>query len=187
MPEIRDENSNDCCKNILLIGFMGCGKSTVAREIGIQLNYPFMDTDVLIEGSVGMSISSIFEKYGEPYFRNLETDLMQQICEKDCTQQIISTGGGLPVKEVNRLLLKKLGYVVWLKASVDTVLERTGNTSHRPLLHTQNPRAKVEEMLALRDPIYAEVADLTVNTDELEISETVHGIIESASYFFNNY
>jgi len=174
-------------QNIVLVGFMGCGKSTVAREVGIQLNYPHMDTDHLIVESVGQSIADVFSQHGEDHFRDLETELLSQISAKECSKQIISTGGGLPVRENNREVLKKLGYVVWLKASVDTVMERTGKSSHRPLLNSENPREKVETMLAERDPIYAEVADLVINTDDLEISETVHGIIESASYYFSNY
>lgn len=187
MPEFPDQPCETCGQNIVLVGFMGCGKSTVGREIGMQLNYPMMDTDNVIVESVGMPIAKIFSKHGEDHFRDLESDLLSQICETECTKQIISTGGGLPVREKNRDWLKKLGYVVWLKASVDTVLKRTGKSNHRPLLNTKNPRDKIETMLAERDPIYSEVADLVINTDELEISETVHGIIESANYHFSNY
>ena len=187
MSEIPNLPSVPSGQNIVLVGFMGCGKSTIGREIGIQLNYSLVDTDCLIEESVGVPISKIFAEHGECHFRNLETDLLGQIYERDCTHQIISTGGGLPVREENRKWLKKLGYVVWLRASVDTVMERTSKSNNRPLLNTENPREKVEKMLAERDPIYAEVADLKINTDDLEISETVHGIIESASYHFNNY
>lgn len=174
-------------QNIVLVGFMGCGKSTVGREVGLQLNYPLVDTDCLIVDSVGMSISKLFKQRGEEYFRGLETDLLRQLHASERTKQIISTGGGLPVREENREWLKKLGYVVWLRASVDTVLERTSKSNQRPLLNTECPRKKIEQMLAERNPIYEEVADLTINTDDLAISETVHGIIESASYHFNNY
>lgn len=187
MSDLSDQPRAPRCQNIVLVGFMGCGKSTVGREIGLQLNYPLVDTDCLIVDSVGMSVAEIFSKYGENYFRDLETDLISQIYGKDCTKQIISTGGGLPVREQNREWLKKLGYVVWLRASADTVLERVGKSTHRPLLNEENPRKKIEMMLAERDPIYADVADITINTDDLEISETVHGIIESANYHFSNY
>ena len=187
MSDSPDQPCTSRCQNIVLVGFMGCGKSTVGREIGIQLNYPLVDTDCLIVDSVGMSVSKIFSKYWEHYFRDLETDLISQIHGKDCTKQIISTGGGLPLREQNRAWLKKLGYVVWLRASADIVLERIGKSTHRPLLNEENPKEKVEMMLAERDPIYADVADLTINTDDLEISETVHGIIESANYHFSNY
>lgn len=187
MSDISNLPSATCGQNIVLVGFMGCGKSTIGREIGLQLNYSLVDTDCLIEESVGTAISKIFKDHGEEYFRDLETDLLSQIHATECTHQIISTGGGLPVREKNREWLKKLGYVVWLRASVDTVMERTGKSNHRPLLNTENPREKIERMLEERDPIYAEVADLTINTDDLEISETVHGIIESASYHFSNY
>jgi shikimate kinase len=187
MPEVNDPPSKTCCQNIILVGFMGCGKSTVGREIGLQLNYPLVDTDSLIVESVGMSVAKIFAKHGEHYFRDLETNLISQIQATDCTKQIISTGGGLPVREQNRACLKKLGYVVWLQASVNTVLERTAKSKHRPLINEANPREKIERMLAERDPIYADVADITINTDDLDISETVHGIVESANYHFSNY
>lgn len=186
MSKIPDQPCTPCSQNIVLVGFMGCGKSTVGREIGLQLNYPLVDTDCLIVESVGMGVAQIFSQHGENYFRDLETDLISQIHGKDCTKQIISTGGGLPLREKNREWLRKLGYVVWLRASVDTVLERTGKSNHRPLLDKVNPRGNIEKMLAERDPIYADVADLTINTDDLEISETVHGIIESANYHFSN-
>ncbi|MFT6792246.1 MAG: shikimate kinase [Rubritalea sp.] len=185
MPEISDQQCKSRCQNIVLVGFMGCGKSTVGREIGLQLNYPLVDTDTLIEESVGMSVAQIFSQHGEGYFRDLETDLISQIYSKDFTKQIISTGGGLPLREQNRERLRKLGYVVWLQASADTVLERTAKSNHRPLINNQNPKEKIETMLVERDPIYADVADLTINTDDLEISETVHGIIESANYHFS--
>ena len=180
-------SSSSAGQNIVLVGFMGCGKSTVGREIGLQLNYSLVDTDVLIEESVGKQISDIFADHGEDHFRSLETDLLGQIHSTNCTHQIISTGGGLPVREENRDWIKKLGYVVWLKASVATIMQRTAKSNHRPLLKTDNAKQKVEEMLAVRNPIYNEVADLSINTDDLEISETVHGIIESANYHFSNY
>ncbi len=187
MSEFPELASPTAGQNIVLVGFMGCGKSTVGREIGLQLNYKLIDTDVLIEDSVGKPISDIFAESGEEYFRGLETDLLEQIKARNSTHKIISTGGGLPVREANRAWLKKLGYVVWLRASVDTVMKRTATSSHRPLLQTDNARQKVEEMLATRNPIYHEVADLSINTDDLKISETVHGIIESANYHFSNY
>lgn len=185
MIEGNTQATKPCCQNIVLVGFMGCGKSTVGREIGMQLNYPLVDTDCLIVESVGMSVAEIFSKHGEAYFRDLETNLLSQILASDCSQQIISTGGGLPVREQNRKMLKKLGYVVWLKGSVDTVLERTGKSKHRPLINEPNPKEKIQRMLAERDPIYEAVADIAINTDELDISETVHGIIESANYHFS--
>ncbi len=187
MPDPAHEPFIPSNHNIVLVGFMGCGKSTVGREIGLQLNYPLVDTDSLIVENVGLSVAKIFAEHGEGHFRDLETDLIRQIHGMECTNQIISTGGGLPVREENRGWLKKIGYVVWLRAGVDTILERAGKSNHRPLLQTGNPREVVERMLAERDSVYSDVADLVINTDDLDISETVHGIIESASYHFSNY
>lgn len=184
MLEVKEQASSPSCQNIILVGFMGCGKSTVGREIGLQLNYPLVDTDTLIVESVGKTVAKIFSQHGEQYFRDLETDLLSQILASDCRNQIISTGGGLPLREQNRVMLKKLGYVVWLKAGVDTVLERTGKSKHRPLINEPNPREKIKRMLDERESIYADVADIAISTDDLDISETVHGIIESANYYF---
>ncbi len=185
MLELNNGADLPICKNIILVGFMGCGKSTVGREIGLQLNYPLVDTDSLIVENTGMTVAKIFAKHGEAYFRDLETDLLKQILAKATNNQIISTGGGLPLREENRAMLKRLGYVVWLKVGVKTVMERTGKSKHRPLLNEANPRETVERMLAERDPIYTKAADIAINTDDLDICETVHGITESANYYFS--
>lgn len=174
-------------KNIILIGFMGCGKSTVGRAISQQLNYPLLDTDHYIEEQTGSKISQIFQQHGESYFRDLETDLVTQLLQKDIAKQIISTGGGLPLRKINRSILKSLGYVVWLKAGADCIHERTSKTNHRPLLQSKDPKVLIHQMLEQRNPIYEDCAHLTIQTDDLPINDTVHGIIESARYFFSSY
>lgn len=174
-------------KNIILVGFMGCGKSTIGRVISQQLNYPLIDTDHLIVERAGMPIAQIFKEKGEDHFRSLETALLEQLTESDVSRQVISTGGGLPLRPENRRLLNKLGYVVWLQASVDCILERTKSSNHRPLLKTPDPRKTIEKMLKDREAIYADCADLVINTDELAIADTAHGIIESARYYFSKY
>jgi len=181
------ENKLGLPKNIILVGFMGCGKSTIGRQISLQLNYPLIDTDNLISESMGMSIPDIFEKHGEEYFRSLETELITQLTAKDTENSVISTGGGLPVRPENRPILNKLGYVVWLKASVDSIIERTQSTSHRPLLQTSNPKLTIQNLLAERESAYSDGADLVINTDDLAIADTAHGIIESARYYFSKY
>lgn len=181
------ENSDNCCppaKNIILVGFMGSGKSTIGRELGQLLSYPLIDTDSVVEEQEQISISDIFSLKGEDYFRDCETAAVKRLLGTCLDHHIIATGGGLPLREENRKLLKKLGYVVWLDATPDSILERTSRTNNRPLLQTENPRKTIEEMLEKRHSIYKDVAHLRLQTTGLSISETAHGILESARYFF---
>lgn len=171
-------------RNIVLVGFMGSGKSTIARELGQLLTYPAIDTDSKIEEVEKISIADIFSLKGESYFRDAETEALQQLVDEGLTHHIIATGGGLPVKEENRPLLRELGYVVWLDANTDTILERTSRNSNRPLLQTEDPRATINKMLEERNAIYSEVSHLRLQTSGLSIAETAHGILESARYFF---
>lgn len=188
MPsDMRDITEHDLPNNIILVGFMGCGKSTVGRQVSLELQYPLIDTDNLIVERAGMSIPEIFEQHGEEYFRKLETEVMSHLIATDSQKQVISTGGGLPINPENRELLKKLGYVVWLQASVDCVLERTKSSSERPLLQTENPREAITQLLAEREDIYKDCSNLVIATDELSIADTTHGIIESARYHFSKY
>lgn len=173
-------------KNIVLIGFMGSGKSTVGRELHHLLGYSLVDMDHLIEQRAGKSIAEIFAGQGEAGFRDMETALLTELAQTDGPRRIISTGGGVVGRPENRLLLQQLGYVVWLQASVETILERTNRNRDRPLLHTEDPRAKIEALLAQRTPWYAESAHLTVDTRGLDSSEIATGILESARYFFTH-
>ncbi len=184
MPQ--PDSSASIVKNIILVGFMGCGKSTIGRLISKQLNYPLLDTDSIISSEIGSPISEIFKLHGEEYFRDLETSLLQKISANNNGRQIISTGGGLPIRSENRQLLKSLGFVVWLQASTDIILARTKNSTHRPLLQTPDPHATIDALLKQRNEIYSNCAHLTIQTDELDADETAHGIIESARYHFSN-
>lgn len=173
-------------KNIVLVGFMGCGKSSVGRAISSQLNYPQIDIDCSISDAAALTIPQIFESKGEAHFRLMETECLQQIIAEKIHHHIISTGGGIPVASANRALLPQLGYVVWLRARPQTIFERTQNTKHRPLLNQEDRLQTITQLLEQRTPLYEEVAQLKVNTDELPVDEISHGIIESARYFFKN-
>lgn len=164
--------------NIILIGFMGSGKSTVADCISDRLNCNSVDTDVMIEESMKITINEIFDRFGEEYFRNLETDVIKDI-SKNFNNTVISVGGGLPVKEANRTYLKDAGKVVYLKASVDTLVERLANDNTRPLLRGENLRLKVENLMKARESIYEEVAEIVINTDDLTVEEVVSEIINA--------
>ncbi len=150
--------------NIILIGFMGAGKTTVGNVVAERLNQPLFDTDQLIEQQAGMSISKIFEVYGENEFRRLETEMLKEnlSASKDW---VLSVGGGLPLKEENRGLLKKMGIVVYLRVQPDTVLQRLRGDKSRPLLQGVDVKQKVESLLRQRGSIYEEGADIVIDVD----------------------
>ncbi len=171
-------------KNIVLIGFMGSGKSTVGRELHHRLGYPLVDMDHVIEQRARKPITAIFADEGEDAFRDMETALLEELNDPASTRRIISTGGGVIGRERNRALLRHLGYVVWLHAPLAVILDRTARNHDRPLLHTDDPVARVEALMNVRLPLYAEAAHLQVDTAGLDAGELATGILESARYFF---
>lgn len=174
-------------KSIVLVGFMGSGKSTVGRELHQRLGYPLVDMDQVIEQRAGKSIAAIFENEGEAVFRDLETELLEELTDPAAPRRIISTGGGVIGREKNRTLLRGLGYVVWLHAPMAVILERTGKNRERPLLHTDDPAAKVAALMETRRPLYEATAHLRVDTAGLDSKELATGILESARYFFSGH
>ncbi len=136
--------------NIVLVGFMGCGKSSTARYISKQYNLKFVDTDRLIEKKTHMTIKEIFEKKGENYFRNLERTILKTNIEF-CKNCVIATGGGLPCQFDNMNILKKIGWVFWLKIDFDDIKNRLKNRSNRPLF---NDNQKAKELFNLRTNCY---------------------------------
>ena len=174
-------------ENIVLVGFMGTGKSAIAREISKKLNFHHIETDEMIEKREGMKISEIFEKKGEPYFRKLEHKMLKEICQTATEKAVISTGGGMPVSDLNRDLLKSLGYVVWLKTTKEETFKRVSNDDNRPLLSGGEVEFKILTLMEERDPIYQEVSQFKIDTEGLSISEISGGIIDSASYFFSKH
>ena len=151
-------------KNIVLIGFMGSGKSSVGKKLSYKLKEPFIDSDSLIEKRAGCSITQIFADKGEDAFRDIETKCIRELTEKK-PGFIISTGGGMPLREENRKLLRKIGSVVYLKAEPETIYERIKDDTSRPLLRSEDPQKKIREMMNERSSIYEEAADITVITD----------------------
>ncbi len=177
-------------KNLVLIGFMGCGKSTVGRELHRRLNYPLVDTDQEIESRAGKPIKAIFAgPGGEAEFRDMETALLQELSTNtgDGTRRIISTGGGICGRRENRTLLRRLGYVVWLHAPMQVIVERTSKNQDRPLLNTPDPAARIRELMSEREPLYRETAHLVIDTAGLDFKEISVGILESARYFFTGH
>lgn len=170
-------------KNIVLVGFMGCGKSTISRKLGKMLRYTVVDVDEEVEAKAGMPISRIFETRGENYFRQLEAAVLQEIGTRS-GRHIIATGGGVVGRRRNRRLVRQLGYVVWLQVAREVILKRTRRNRDRPLLQTDDPAARIDALLTQREPLYREVADLELDTTGLDAEEIACGILESARYHF---
>lgn len=163
--------------NIVLIGFMGSGKTSVGIKLSYRLKITFLDTDKQIERKQGRSISEIFASDGEDIFRQMETDCIRELIEDNANiMQIFSTGGGTPVREENRELLKRLGTVIYLKVSPEVVYERLKDDTTRPLLQTENPKARIEELLAARKEAYESAADMIIEVDEKSLEEIVDEI-----------
>lgn len=169
--------------SIVLIGYMGAGKSSVAFSLARECGLTFLDTDARIAALCGMSISDIFKEYGEPYFRDRETRLLKSLKEEGF-KGILSTGGGMPLKEENRQLMKNLGTVFYLKAKPSTIAERLSHDTSRPLLAGAKDQAEKEQriadMLAGREPAYEDAADVVIDTDEQSVQEIVDKILKSS-------
>lgn len=150
--------------NIILIGFMGAGKTVVGQLLAKELSLNFLDTDELVEAAAGKKISQIFQLDGEETFRQLETEVLKTL--QDYDNFVLSTGGGIILKEENRQLLKALGQILLLWAKPEVVYERIKNEKHRPLLQVPDPQAEVLKILTEREPIYHAVANQTVETSD---------------------
>jgi shikimate kinase len=174
-------------RNIILIGFMGCGKSTIGRELKRMLGYQWIDTDATIETQAHCRITEIFAREGEQGFRDRETAALRELLEKNLQSTIVSTGGGAVLREENREMLRQLGYVVWLRANADTIYQRTRKNRDRPILQTENPRGVIEELLLQREPIYRACAHLVIDVAGLNRTEISAGIVESARYYFSQH
>lgn len=169
--------------NIILIGFMGSGKTTFGKWLARSEDMEFCDTDELIEAKEGRIINDIFAKDGEDYFRNLETEMVRQLideCDKKAMKcrRVVSVGGGLPVKEVNRELLHKLGTCVYLRTSKEELVRRLQSDTTRPLLAGGSLEEKIDSLMAARKDIYESVADVILDTDSMSFAAMAHIIKE---------
>ncbi|QKX16477.1 shikimate kinase AroK [Microbulbifer sp. YPW1] len=149
---------------IFLVGPMGAGKSTIGKLLAAQLGLPFADSDKVLEDRTGADIPWIFDVEGEAGFRRRESEVLADLCNGQ--PQVVATGGGIVLLPENRALLKAQGFVVYLRASLDQLVERTSKNSNRPLLQVSDPRSKLREILQQREAFYAEVADLVCDTDD---------------------
>ena len=150
-------------RNIFFVGPMGAGKTTIGRQLARGLGRDFLDSDKEIENRTGADIPLIFELEGEAGFRNRERAMIDELTSR--SNIVLATGGGAVLDAENRKHLAGRGFVIYLSAPIEQLFQRTSRDTRRPLLQTENPRQKLEEILAERDPLYREVADLVLITD----------------------
>lgn len=162
-------------KNLVLVGLMGAGKTTVGHLLAEKMQYEFLDTDAIIEQEQGVLISAIFAQKGEAFFRQIESDVIKKV--SDFSEKIISTGGGACEKDENIKALKKNSILVYLQASPDILFERIKNQNHRPLLQTENPLSKLQELLNKREKNYLQ-SDIIMTTENKKLEQIVEEIIE---------
>ncbi|HEY0455521.1 MAG TPA: shikimate kinase [Verrucomicrobiae bacterium] len=167
-------SSQRSIQNLALIGFMGTGKSSVGRIVAAQIHFQFVDSDELIESRAGCSINEIFKKSGEEVFRRVEKQIVQELSTYEKT--VIATGGGLAANPENMASLKSHALVVCLWASPEVIWERVRTQTHRPLLQTPDPFARIKELLAAREPIYKQ-ADVLVNTEMRSVKEVSQHVL----------
>ena len=165
-------------RNIFLIGFMGCGKSTVASYMAEQYKMEVVEMDEVIAAREGMSIPQIFEAKGEPYFRNAETKLLEELGEQQ--DKVVSCGGGAVLREQNVAEMKKSGLIVLLTASPETILERVKDDENRPLLQGNKNAAFIADMMEKRRPKYEAASDAIIRTDGKSAAEISREILEKA-------
>ncbi len=168
-------------RHVILIGFMGCGKSTVGIRLSYRIRRVVEDTDKRIEREQKKRISDIFAESGEDYFRDLETDLLKRMGDEKGFK-IISTGGGLPLREENRELLHKLGKVIYLRIKPETVYNRLKNDKVRPLLQGDNPLERIKSLMGQRSSIYESAADVIVDVDDKSMEQILEEIVGVLGY-----
>ncbi|MDW3096017.1 MAG: shikimate kinase AroK [Gammaproteobacteria bacterium] len=162
-------------RNIILIGPMGAGKSSVGKRLARQLNRKFYDCDKVLEERTGVTITTIFELEGEQGFRQRETKILQELTDKE--NSVIATGGGVILLSENIKLLSTNSIVVYLSACVNSQIKRTRHDKKRPLLQTQDRHATLQNLANTRNPIYRELADIIIDTDAQSISSSIEQII----------
>lgn len=162
--------------NIYLIGLMGVGKTTIGKQLAKALQRPFYDSDKVIEDSMGVDIPTIFSYEGEAGFREREQAVIAQLT--DLSGIVMATGGGSVIRPENREALKSSGFVVYLHCSIDKILYRTRHDTQRPLLRTENPRKRLQDLLREREPLYMECAAFKIDSGSLPGKTVVKTILQ---------
>jgi shikimate kinase len=163
-------------RSIVLIGFMGAGKSSVGRLLEKRTGLARFDTDEKITAKSGLTIPEIFSLHGEERFREMETEALQSFSNEKAA--IIVTGGGIVLREANVDLMHQLGTIVWLDANEEVLLQRASRKGNRPLLQTEDPRNKFSELLRTRVPLYAKIAEVRIDTSTLIHDEVADMILD---------
>ncbi|MCK9609095.1 MAG: shikimate kinase [Methylomonas sp.] len=163
-------------ENIYLIGLMGVGKTTIGKQLAKALQRPFYDSDKVIEDCMGVDIPTIFSYEGEEGFRLREQAVIRQLTA--IPGIVMATGGGSVIRAENREALKSSGFVVYLHCSIDKILYRTRHDTQRPLLRTDNPRQRLQSLLADRDPLYMACADFKIDSGSLPGKTVVKTILQ---------
>jgi len=161
--------------SFFLVGPMGAGKSTIGRQLARALNLEFIDSDRDIETRTGVDIPLIFELEGEEGFRKREQEMIDNLTRRSGI--VLATGGGAVLSSINRQHLASRGKVIYLRTSVEQQLRRTARDRNRPLLQTENPEETLQELMKIRDPLYREVADWTIETDGCRVHDVVQKIV----------
>lgn len=162
-------------RNVFLVGPMGAGKSTIGRLLAKELRYPFKDSDREIEARTGADIPWIFDVEGEDGFRQREEAMIAELVMENGI--VLATGGGVVMREANRQALAANGLVVYLRTSVDQQLQRTSKDRQRPLLLNADPERVLRDLMAKRDPLYREIADIIIDTDQRGPKVVVNTIV----------
>ncbi len=159
---------------------MGTGKTAIGYRVARSLGFRFVDLDHMIEDEQGMKIPEIFERSGESAFRDMERAALAKAAAE--AGAVISTGGGLAAQQENLPLLQDSGYVIWLRASAETIFERTSRNANRPLLQTADPMQTIRTLLAQREDLYRRACQFDISTDDLSLDEAAAGVAETARY-----
>jgi shikimate kinase len=162
--------------NIILIGFMGSGKSSVGKTLANKLERKFVDMDDIIEIGENKTINDIFNEYGEEHFRGLETAYLEKLITKK--NKVIATGGGVILKEENVEILKRIGTVVFLHTTYDSLLKNLQDDTKRPLLQRDDAQDVIKNLLNKREPIYFNAASMIIQTTDKTVEEIADEIIE---------
>ncbi|QMV13097.1 shikimate kinase AroK [Vibrio spartinae] len=163
-------------RNIILVGPMGAGKSTIGRYLALQLHMEFVDSDSVIEERTGADIAWVFDVEGEDGFRKREETVIHDLTEQQGI--VLATGGGSVTSKENRNRLSARGVVVYLETTIEKQLARTSRDKKRPLLQTEQPREVLEALAEERNPLYEEIADITVKTDDQSAKVVANQIVK---------
>jgi shikimate kinase len=166
-------------RSVFLVGPMGSGKTAVGRQLAERLGLPFADSDAEIEARTGVDVAYIFEREGEAGFRVRERDMIDELTRREGI--VLATGGGAILLPENRERLSARGTVVFLDATIEQQLQHTRRGRHRPLLATADPRARLEELMSVRDPLYRSIAAITITTDGRRLSSVADEIAKVLS------